>query len=90
MLTFLQNETKTLMSVSVGKGNNGQDKTEGARFKNVFGTNLHGPFLAINSHFADYLISLALEKRYGKKVELPNLDDDFEVNAHNSLVDKKY
>ena len=86
----MQDETKTLMSVSVGKGNNGQDKTEGARFKNVFGTNLHGPILAINPHFTDYLISLALEKRYGKKIGLSKLDDDFEIKAHDILVNKVY
>ena len=87
---FLQDETKPLLTVSIGKGNNGQDKTEGARFKNVFGTNLHGPILAINPHFADYLISLALEKRYGKKIGLSKLDDDFEIKAHDILVDKVY
>jgi len=90
MVSFLRNETKPLMTVAVGKGNNGKDKTEGARFKNVFGTNLHGPFLAINPHFADYLILSALEKRYGKKIELTKLDDDFEINAHNNLVNKVY
>ena len=90
IVSFLQNETKPLMTVSVGKGNNGQDKTEGARFKNVFGTYLHGPILAENSCFADYLISLALKKRYGKKVELTKLDDDFEINAHNFSLNKKY
>ncbi len=90
IVSFLRNETTSLMSVSVGKGNNGQDNTEGARFKNVFGTNLHGPVLALNPHFADYLISLALEKRYGKKIELTKLDDDFEINAHNFSLNKKY
>lgn len=90
ILAFLHNETKPLMTVAVGKGNNGEDKTEGARYKNVFGTYLHGPVLALNPHFADYLIELALEKRYGKKIELTKLDDNFELNAHNNLVNKVY
>ena len=90
MVCFPQNDAKPLMTVSIGKGNNGKDKTEGARFKNVFGTNLHGPVLAINPHFADYLISLALEKRYCKKIELTKLDDSFEIGAHNNLIDKVY
>lgn len=47
-----------------GNGNNGRDKTEGARVKNVFGTYLHGPFLPNNPIFCDYLIKLAAENRY--------------------------
>lgn len=86
----LKSDVKSLANVLIGNGNNGQDKTEGAVYKNVFGTNLHGPVLALNPHFADYLISLALEKRYGKKIELTMLNDDFETKAHSNLVDKVY
>ncbi len=89
-LTYLQGETKPLGLVSVGNGNNGKDGFEGARYKNVFGTYLHGSLLPKNPHFADYLISLALEKRYGHKVELEPLDDSFEYSAHNSVVGKAY
>ena len=74
----------------MGNGNNGKDGFEGGRFKNVFGTYLHGSLLPKNPHFADYLISLALEKRYGEKVELPPLDDKFELDAHLSVVGKAY
>src|SRR5574344_1965798 len=56
--------------VSVGNGNNSKDGFEGGRYKNVFGTYLHGSLLPKNPHFADYLISLALEKRYGEKITL--------------------
>ena len=76
--------------VTVGNGNNGSDKTEGARYMNVFGTYLHGSFLPKNPHFADYLIELALEKRYGEHIQLDNLDDDFELKTHLSLVGKAY
>jgi len=89
-LTFLEGETKPISTVVVGHGNNGQDKTEGARFKNVFGTYLHGSFLPKNPHFADYLIELALEKRYGKKIKLEPLNDDIEIETHNVLVNKPY
>lgn len=89
-LTYLQGDTKPLGKVIVGNGNNGQDKTAGARFKNVFGTYLHGSLLPKNPHFADYLISLALEKRYGEKIELSKLDDELEIMTHNSLVGKAY
>ena len=89
-LTYLQGDTKPLAVVEVGNGNNGKDKTEGGRYKNVFGTYLHGSFLPKNPHFADYMIELALEKRYGEKIELSPLDDKLELLTHKSLVGKAY
>lgn len=89
-LTYLDGETKPLGKTIVGAGNNGKDGFEGGRFKNVFGTYLHGSLLPKNPHFADYLISLALEKRYGEKIELLKLDDSIEVQTHNSLIGKAY
>lgn len=89
-LTYLQGDTKPLAYVTTGNGNNGSDKTEGARFKNVFGTYLHGSFLPKNPHFADYLIELALEKRYGEKIMLTPLDDKIEMDTHYSLINKAY
>ena len=83
-LTFLQGDTLPLGNVSVGFGNNGKDGTEGARYKNVFGTYLHGSFLPKNTHFADYLIELAL----GTKPE--EISSDIEFKTHNSLINKKY
>ena len=89
-LTYLQGDTKPLAYVTTGNGNNGSDKTEGARFKNVFGTYLHGSFLPKNPHFADYLIELALEKRCGEKIMLTPLDDKIEMDTHYSLINKAY
>ena len=89
-LTYLQGNTKPLGKVVIGNGNNSKDGFEGGRFKNVFGTYLHGSLLPKNPHFADYLISLALEKRYGEKIELTKLDDLIEVQTHNSLIGKSY
>lgn len=83
-MTFLQNETKPLAKIVTGNGNNGKDGFEGARYKNVFGTYLHGSFLPKNVHFADYLIELAL----GEK--LVKLDDFVENNAHSNLIQKPY
>lgn len=83
-LTYLNGSTEPIGNVIVGNGNNGKDKTEGARYKNVFGTYLHGSFLPKNPQFADYLIELAL----GSKPE--PLDDTIENNAHNALIGKKY
>lgn len=89
-LTFLNGETKPLGIIKTGKGNNGKDKTEGARCKNVFGTYLHGSLLPKNPHFADYLIELALERKYNKKIILSKLDDTLELRAHNEAIGRKY
>ena len=83
-LTYLEGDTIPLGHVIIGNGNNGEDKTEGARYKNVFGTYLHGSFLPKNPKFTDYLLELAL----GEK--LAELDDSIELNAHGSLINKKY
>ena len=88
-LTYLRGETKPLAIVITGYGNNGEDKTEGARFKNVFGTYLHGSFLPKNPHFADYLIKLALENKYNE-AELAPLDDKLEFDAHSKAIGRKY
>ena len=89
-LTFLHGDTKPLAIVEMGAGNNNEDKTEGARYKNVFGTYLHGSFLPKNPHFADYLIKLALEKRYNDNIELQKLNDEVELQAHMALINKAY
>ncbi len=83
-LTYLEGSTEPIGKVIIGNGNNGQDNTEGARYKNVFGTYMHGSFLPKNPQFADYLLELAL----GSKPE--PLEDTIENLAHASLVGKKY
>lgn len=83
-LTYLQGETTPIGKVRIGNGNNGQDGTEGGRYKNVFGTYMHGSFLPKNVHFADYLLELAIGE------ELPTLNDEIEFNTHNSLIGKAY
>jgi CobQ-like glutamine amidotransferase family enzyme len=89
-LTYLEGESKPLGTVVIGNGNNGKDGFEGGRYKNVFGTYLHGSLLPKNPHFADYLIGLALEKRYGEKINLSPLDDKLETEAHLSVIGKNY
>lgn len=89
-LTYLEGDTQPISTVIVGNGNNGKDKSEGARYKNVFGTYLHGPFLSKNPHFADYLLQLALYEKYGEDAKLLDLDNSIELTAHKSLLNKKY
>lgn len=83
-LTYLQGETKPIGIVKIGNGNNGQDKTEGAKYKNVFGTYLHGSFLPKNPEFADYLLKLATGE------DLFPLNDEIETMTHLSLEYKNY
>lgn len=63
--TFLGQGLKPLGTVVKGAGNNGQDDTEGARYKNVIGTYLHGSLLPKNPAIADYLIEKAAIKKFG-------------------------
>ena len=88
-LSYLQGETKPLAKIKIGNGNNGTDNTEGARYKNVFGTYLHGSFLPKNTHFADYMIQLALIKNNITE-PLESLNDFIEKTTHNSLIGKQY
>lgn len=53
-----------LGKVLKGHGNNSEDHTEGAIYRNAFGTYLHGSLLPKNPHFADHLIALALRRSY--------------------------
>jgi hypothetical protein len=68
-----------------GHGNNSEDSTEGAVYRNAYGTYLHGSLLPKNPHFADYLIGLALQRTYGKGNSLLSLDY-FEDNQHNGSI----
>ena len=73
-----------LGTVIVGYGNNGEDRTEGAHYKNVFGTYSHGPVLPKNPEFCDMLLKTALERKYGS-AELAPLDDAAEMAAHDEM-----
>ncbi len=57
--------SKPLGKVLKGFGNNAEDHTEGAMYRNAYGTYLHGSLLPKNPHFADHLINLALRRTYG-------------------------
>lgn len=86
--TYLGKGIKLFGQVIKGFGNNGTDKTEGAIYKNSFGTYLHGPILPKNPALADYLIGKALELKYKKNVTLEKLDDSLEEKARESTLKK--
>ncbi len=84
--TFLGEQAQPLARVRSGSGNNGKDGTEGARYRNAFGTYLHGSLLPKNPRFADLLIELALRRRYGDDLRLAPLDDRVENAAHDAAL----
>jgi CobQ-like glutamine amidotransferase family enzyme len=64
--TFLGKNTQPFTTVIKGAGNNSKDGQEGARYKNVIGTYLHGSILPKNPRLADFLIQTAVVKKYGE------------------------
>ncbi len=83
--TRLGSGLQPLGTVLAGFGNNGEDKTEGARYKNVFGTYSHGPLLPKNPAFCDHILLTALQRKYGA-AELAPLDDAAENAAHEAMA----
>ncbi len=82
--TFLGERVKPLGKVINGFGNDGSSQWEGCRYRNAFGTYLHGPLLPKNPWLADSLILLALKHRYGFKIHIMELDDSHEYAAFDS------
>ena len=82
--TYLGAGLEPLGKVLAGFGNNGEDGTEGAHYKNLFGTYSHGPMLPKNPAFCDMLLAAALERKYGR-CELAPLDDAAEQAAHDEI-----
>ena len=64
--TFLGKNVQPFATVFKGAGNNSKDGHEGARYKNVIGTYLHGSVLPKNPKIADFLIQTAVTKKYGE------------------------
>ena len=85
--TYVGSDAQRIGRVLTGFGNNGEDASEGARVHNTFGCYLHGSLLPKNPHFADYLIGLALRRRYGT-AELQPLDDTNELYAHQRMMQR--
>lgn len=82
--TFLGN-VQPLGRTLAGHGNNGVDGLEGARYRNVFCSYLHGPLLPKNPALADYLLTLALGRRKGWG-GLSSLDDSLENAANGAML----
>ena len=87
--TYLGPGAAPLGRVIAGSGNNGEDGTEGARYREVYATYLHGPVLPKNPWLTDHLISRALLHRYrdaGTPDALETLEDQTETEAHTAAL----
>ena len=78
--TFLGEGVTPLGQVIRGGGNNGKDGFEGARYKNIIGSYLHGSLLPKNPNVADFLIEQAALNAYGDFTPTV-IDDTFATEA---------
>lgn len=62
--TFLGKGERPLGKVITGNGNNGEDGTEGAIYKEVYCSYFHGPILTRNGEIAKHLLLTALHNKY--------------------------
>ena len=79
--TWLDGREERFGTVVEGRGNNGEDGSEGARVANAIGTYLHGSLLPKNPAIADFLLGKALARRYGEGATLEALGDGLEESA---------
>lgn len=78
--TYLSESMQPLGTVIKGAGNNGKDDYEGARYKNVIGSYLHGSLLPKNPAITDWLIEIAAKNKYGT-FQSGTIDDRFAMLA---------
>lgn len=63
--TTLGPGVSALGTTAKGTGNNSNDGQEGARYRNIVASYLHGSLLPKNPALADFLIRTAVERKYG-------------------------
>ena len=85
--TYLGEGVRPLGKTVQGHGNNGEDRTEGARYKNVFASYAHGCLLGKNPVLCDHILQTALIRKYGTAELLP-LDDAQELAAHRYMENR--
>jgi CobQ-like glutamine amidotransferase family enzyme len=87
--TYLGPAAQPFARIEYGHGNNGDDRTEGAVYREAIGTYLHGSVLPKNPALTDRLIRAALRHRYGEESEaasLPALEDPWAARAHHAAA----
>ena len=83
--TILGHNMAALGLVRIGAGNNSIDISEGARYKNVIGSYIHGSLLPKNPNIADFLIQEAVTKKYGEFIR-KTIDDQYVAMARKVAV----
>ena len=83
--TYISENLSPLGMVTIGNGNNGEDRTEGAVYKGAVGTYLHGSLLPKNTSVADFLIENALTRR-GNHPRFSQIEDTIEENARAQAI----
>lgn len=78
-------KVEALGRVLQGLGNNGEDGTEGAFYRNAIATYSHGPVLPKNPFLADWLIQTALVEKYQTSVSLTQLNDSLAEKAREAM-----
>lgn len=85
--TFLDDpKLEPLGQVIKGSGNNGVDKTEGIKYKNLIGSYLHGPILPKNPVVADWYITSMASRR--NVILTKQQDDEIENFAHQQVKNR--
>lgn len=84
-LTYLDEGQEPFGTVTKGVGNNDKDRTEGAVYKSVYGSYMHGSLLPKNPEIADALIGAAAEQKFGE-FEPTVIDDRFAAQARSVAV----
>lgn len=87
--TYLHGDQKPFGKVIRGNGNNGEDKTEGARTNNAIGSYSHGPILPANPRLCDWLIKTAAMNRY-KSYDPAHVDNHLAELVRESAAKRKY
>lgn len=91
--TYLGEGVKPLGRVLHGHGNNGDDNTEGAVYRNVFCSYSHGSLLPKNYRMTDYLLKAAIERKYNgetaeEAIDFRRIDNCIEDRARRSMLKK--
>jgi CobQ-like glutamine amidotransferase family enzyme len=68
-------EVEALGMVVKGFGNNAEDGTEGAFYRNSIATYSHGPLIPKNPFIADWMIKTAIRNKYQEDITLTPMDD---------------
>lgn len=67
-VTFLADNQEAFGIIIEGNGNNGKDNTEGFRYKNTFGTYLHGPLLPRNENLCESFLDIIKFNQENKNI----------------------